>query len=86
MLVRHKRVLALATLRMTRAIESDLKSKNLIEQELAETSKVPPPKPNPFRKRPVNLEYDPMEYSSFYLPSEKAFYFSGKPKVTRFSL
>ena len=40
-------------------------------------SELPHAQPNPFRKRPVNIEYTEREYASFYMPSEKAYFFSG---------
>ena len=46
-------------------------------------SKLPSEKINPFKKRPVNLEYTMRDYATFYLPSEREYIFAGTLTLTQ---
>ena len=65
-----KSMLPLATRIRTRAFSSRF-------PKTIDSSQLPPEKPDFFRKRPVDIEYNRADFSAYYLPSEKQFYYSG---------
>ena len=51
---------------------------HIFEGEKIDTSNQPEERINPFKRQPTKIIYDRTEYSTFFLPSEQTFLFSGK--------